>query len=180
MTRRLCQQCSIPLRRQGTPPVEGTRIHQAKGLCSYCYQSKLRSGELSARPRHEFTATEIKCYVCEQWKPYDKFKKKQTTKTGREYRCSFCAKLWERYALTFPEYLSLFESVSGQCEICGSHFQDIWSSNVDHDHSCCPGVTSCGWCVRGLLCTPCNAGLGMLKDDPQRLEKAIEYLVRTS
>lgn len=36
---------------------------------------------------------------------------------------------------------------------------------VDHDHKCCPGKTSCGKCVRGLLCGNCNTILGRQRDD---------------
>lgn len=30
--------------------------------------------------------------------------------------------------------------------------------------------------VRGLLCNPCNLALGMFKDDPKVLVKALKYL----
>jgi hypothetical protein len=48
---------------------------------------------------------------------------------------------------------------------------------VDHDHRCCPGKVSCGKCVRGLLCNPCNKGvLGHLRDDVEALYRLADYV----
>ena len=63
------------------------------------------------------------------------------------------------------------------CDICHEIKPQL---HVDHDHSCCPnrggGSRTCGKCVRGFLCGPCNRALGMMRDDPQRLTRAIDYL----
>lgn len=48
--------------------------------------------------------------------------------------------------------------------------------HVDHDHSCCAGITSCGRCVRGLLCNSCNFLLGLADDSAVILYTAIAYL----
>lgn len=47
---------------------------------------------------------------------------------------------------------------------------------LDHDHSCCPGVGSCGKCVRGWLCHNCNSALGFVRDDENILDELKEYL----
>lgn len=64
-----------------------------------------------------------------------------------------------------------------KCGICGTSDPGGRDFHIDHDHACCaaPGA-SCGQCVRGLLCAACNLGLGMFKDSPALLERAIEYL----
>lgn len=40
----------------------------------------------------------------------------------------------------------------------------------------CPGRNACGRCIRGLLCSRCNVGLGNFRDRPDLLLKAVEYL----
>jgi hypothetical protein len=46
---------------------------------------------------------------------------------------------------------------------------------VDHDHSCCENIPTCGKCVRGLLCGQCNRMVGAL-ERPGVLESVNLYL----
>jgi hypothetical protein len=50
--------------------------------------------------------------------------------------------------------------------------------SVDHDHKCCDGPTSCGRCVRGLLCTGCNRHVlaWAARDSVEFFQRGIEYL----
>ena len=66
----------------------------------------------------------------------------------------------------------------GKCAICRkTPEQNGMALAVDHDHACCPGGRStCGKCVRGLLCNDCNQMLGRAKDDPRILLAAVAYL----
>lgn len=63
--------------------------------------------------------------------------------------------LRHRYGLTVEDFDRMAEAQAGLCGICGQSARLA----VDHDHSCCPNQ-SCGECVRGLLCAPCNIRLG--------------------
>jgi len=78
------------------------------------------------------------------------------------------------YGISEDQYQAMLKDQGNACAICGS---TEWpaglhpgSPHVDHDHS--TGV------VRGLLCGYCNQGLGMFRDDPERLRAAIRYLER--
>ncbi len=62
-----------------------------------------------------------------------------------------------------------------KCQSCGEP-QVGRLLSIDHDHSCCPGKNSCGRCIRGVLCAGCNLALGLLKDDPKRVESLLIYL----
>ena len=50
---------------------------------------------------------------------------------------------------------------------------------VDHDHACCPvEKSSCGRCVRGLICRNCNAAAGQLRDSADAARSLAAYLDR--
>lgn len=79
------------------------------------------------------------------------------------------------YGITVEQYDAIAAQQQGKCAICGGDNGPRLLA-VDHDHRCCPGVRSCGICVRGLLCGNCNNGLGRFKDDEGLLAKAVRYL----
>lgn len=96
-----------------------------------------------------------------------------TDKKGRVRRvCRKCAKnrnpfRQRLYGLSAAEYAELLDEQNGVCALCGRDSGER-ALSVDHDHK--------SRAIRGLLCSPCNTGLGVFHDDPQVLRRAIEYL----
>jgi len=92
-------------------------------------------------------------------------------------RCDPCVKFrredgWRRaFQVEPPVIYALLENCGGSCSICEDPFEN-GNFQVDHCHT--------SGKVRGLLCKPCNMGLGNFKDGPERLTRAIEYLERTT
>ena len=82
-----------------------------------------------------------------------------------------------RYGIDHEERDALLESQGGVCAICGSDEPRGRGWVVDHDHSCCPGIRSCGECVRGILCHKCNLMLGQANDNIDTLTSAVAYLL---
>lgn len=80
------------------------------------------------------------------------------------------------YGLDREAYDSLTERQNGLCAICDTDLSQC-RTVVDHDHSCCAGIRTCGSCVRGILCVTCNTGIGMLRDDYETVLKAAAYLL---
>lgn len=81
-----------------------------------------------------------------------------------------------QYGLGEHDYGYLYEAQNGTCAICERATGATRRLSVDHDHKCCNGPVSCGACVRGLLCRPCNDLLGHCRDDWRMLARAIRYL----
>ncbi|MFE9192043.1 endonuclease VII domain-containing protein [Micromonospora sp. NPDC007208] len=96
--------------------------------------------------------------------------------------------LWTKYRITLADYQAMAAEQDHCCAICRKHQDDLperragrpradgappadnFRLAVDHCHA--TGR------VRGLLCVPCNAALGIFKDSPEVLRTAIEYLQR--
>jgi hypothetical protein len=58
----------------------------------------------------------------------------------------------------------LLEAQGHACAMGGEPFTEDSMIFVDHDHACCPKEkSSCGSCVRGLLCLSCNTALGHIE-----------------
>jgi hypothetical protein len=78
--------------------------------------------------------------------------------------------LLKKYGLTLEDYDRMVFMQGGGCAICGSPEGGgiIKLLYVDHDHK--TGN------VRGLLCQPCNAGIGNFLDNPDLMKEAIAYL----
>jgi hypothetical protein len=73
------------------------------------------------------------------------------------------------YGLSVEQYEELAKD---GCNVCGSK-EDLC---VDHDHSCCPGRNSCGFCIRGILCGRHNKAEGLLRGDPEDAEALMIYM----
>jgi hypothetical protein len=73
------------------------------------------------------------------------------------------------YGITLEEFNAMLKAQGNRCAICkGDDPGASHNWHIDHCHE--SGV------VRGLLCSPCNLGLGFLKDDPEVMYRAVEYI----
>lgn len=80
------------------------------------------------------------------------------------------------YGLTVEHFDQMLAEQGNACAMCREPFKEGQRIVVDHDHGCCETeLGSCGKCVRGLLCPPCNAALGHIE---RKSEMAQAYLGR--
>jgi hypothetical protein len=80
------------------------------------------------------------------------------------------------YGITPKQYAALKAAQGGRCAVCQVATGRTKALAVDHDHECCPGPVSCGKCVRGLLCGPCNQDV-IGRYGIAKLYRAIAYLL---
>jgi hypothetical protein len=78
------------------------------------------------------------------------------------------ARIRGEYGLDREAYLALVSEQRSSCRICGFNEPDHFKLHVDHCHD--TGR------VRGLLCGPCNQGIGLMRHSSERLRHAIVYL----
>ena len=118
------------------------------------------------------------CSTCEVDKPLTKdfFYWRSDNQTFRS-ECKECHKerqIKNKFGVDYQEYHRLLKAQGYRCEICLSSLESSRYSKFAIDHCHKTGH------VRGLLCTNCNVGLGMFKDNPIRLNSAIKYLHKHS
>lgn len=87
-----------------------------------------------------------------------------TKKRNKEHGYFYSIKT--KYGVTEEQYWLMFYEQNGVCKICRNSCSTKLC--VDHNHETME--------IRGLLCKPCNTGLGYFKDNINTLEAAIKYL----
>lgn len=86
-------------------------------------------------------------------------------------RATWLRRLRMTFGITEADYDAMLHDQGGCCALCGADNpgrEGRWP--VDHDHR--TGR------IRGLLCHPCNQGIGLLRDDPHLLRQAATYVER--
>jgi hypothetical protein len=131
------------------------------------------------------------CPKCKTEKPLEFFNKHAKEKDGLHRLCTECkresnrkylatekgatttrrAHLRRKYSIDLHIYEKLLLYQDNKCKICGVESNPDSRARyfvVDHDHTTGD--------IRGLLCTKCNALLGLAMDREDILEKARQYL----
>lgn len=151
--------------------LEGNK-NKTEKLCRGCSQvlpiEEFRKKPDGIRPRS-------RCKKCEadsakKWRtenPEENRRRKRQWKVNRpeSYQRSMRRRGWKKLGLDPDVIEPQYNAHDKKCDCCGEETDILYT---DHCHS-----TDC---FRGFLCSGCNIGLGQFKDNPARLQKAIEYL----
>lgn len=147
-------------------------VHVIKfGMCSKHYTRLRKYGDpLFVKKVSVRSDGKKRCPECEQWLDTEHF--------GPSGYCKECAVMKTRawkYNLTVQQLKALLSGA--KCDACGDTDPgSVGYWHIDHDHSCCSGKTSCGKCIRGVLCQSCNFILGNANDNPDKLIALVSYL----
>lgn len=137
------------------------------------------------------------CSTCKKYKSTKQFTKRRDRPIGFASSCKKClaknmrkfrrkhperayykihpirhkyAVLKYRYGLSIKDVEHLFSKQGKRCAICGRRNPGKRGWQIDHNHDTKK--------VRGILCLWCNVGISNLRESPQILLRAIQYLKR--
>ncbi len=135
------------------------------GIYSRIRNEFCKNGHKMSETRKEYISGHSYCSQCKKERT-----KKAYHRNPTKYRLtSRKLMLNKKYGLTIEDLEKMIEKQNKKCAIC---FQDLQVGTVkcciDHNHE--TGE------VRGILCSNCNTGIGLLKENNNILQSAIKYL----
>lgn len=87
--------------------------------------------------------------------------------------CKSCKVVYIRektLGITDQEYWDFYNRQNGRCGICRRRMYSKRHKRLAVDHCHASGR------IRGLLCHNCNTALGLLRDDPEVIMRAAEWI----
>lgn len=131
-------------------------------------ECKKCGGEFPATTQYFTKSDGYLCSPCNSCRNADR--RRRVSENPEKYRKSYRKQSVKRtYGLSNEEFERLVENCKNCCMICGRHSSEQEKElHVDHCHK--TGK------VRGLLCSRCNTGIGMLGDNADSVKRALEYL----
>jgi hypothetical protein len=116
-----------------------------------------------------------KCTKCGIEKPLSEFQKRKEAKDGHRNECICCRNKYNstlhrknKYSIEENDFSEMIKSQNYKCAICFNLLKPKYGTHIDHSHK--------NGKVRGILCNPCNRGLGYLQDSEKILESALKYI----
>ncbi len=129
------------------------------------------------------------CNKCGEEKERSSFGNNKRSRDGLMHECKSCHVIrttkkyqenggynpnwrFKRHGISKEIFEAMLESQGGGCAVCRQLTDKMC---IDHDHAHCSGGYGCAECFRGVLCPQCNMAIGLLKEDQELFERAIEY-----
>ena len=119
-------------------------------------------------------ASKKKCSQCGMIKSLNEFHRGQGGIGGRRAECKECHQhwqIWKRYGVDHVLYKMRMESTGGKCQMCGG----TGLPELAYDH--CHEMGAVPESFRGVLCSRCNVGIGMLGDNLKGVKNGHDYLM---
>ena len=168
---------------------EKTKVNSRAGTCFDCHHSqwlarrglsptmtRLEAEKLSAESAAKRRQGLKPCFTCKKHQPDEEFLIRGPIPIFSP-SCHSCQRerVQHRWDQSETHYIRLsgadviiLKAMASHCHICGEDFSLKKRKVLDHDH-----VTLD---IRGVLCDSCNTAIGKLKDSPDLLRKAAEYI----
>lgn len=168
--------------RQEKAKRETPEEREARLVCSRVYNKKyyqenaerLKARSAEYRKENPEKAGAVVAVWYEANKEYAKQSVKEWVAANPERRLANIRRshLKKKYNLSIASWENMFSEQQGRCGSCRDPLIRGKGTHVDHDHE--TGA------VRELLCYSCNVALGLLKDEPDKVQRLLWYIERQS
>lgn len=91
-----------------------------------------------------------------------------------------------RHGIDLEKFEQLLVMQKERCKACNEPLRigERFAVHIDHDTRCCSyeekavngAIRTCGNCIRGLLCHPCNRAIGLMERYGHRVHNWMAYI----